>query len=385
MSGLEILSVIWDFLQVAAHRTWNLFLDHPVLWIMLLLLAMMYLKSLRDKKIEITKSESKYSKIVLDSLEKYIKGYRPTFWLPFSVLKNIWQGDKQIKDMSVYHRKLFTMFDGEVLAADFYPNNFDQLDSEVPIVFFVPGVFGMSNDSHSLEFCKILYKRAGWRSCVFNRRGYGGMPIKGTRVLGLTSYDDMHEVIKQISVMLPKTNIYLVGVSLGAANSQRYLADFSEEHIVKAAVSISSPWNAHIVTDKIKKNPFLRKGIHSYQKKLFKEQLAHQSFNELLKSKNICPQQVLKTTDNQHFDDVCSSIGLDLKVKEEYYDALSTHHLVHEIKIPMLSINSSDDLLIPVNVIPLGEIKDNPHIVHLQVTGAGHTEYFHGCKAEYVS
>lgn len=339
----------------------------------------------RNKKIKVHGADHEFNRIIQGNLQSLIKGYSPTFWLPFSAMKGIYQGDKKIPSLDIYHRVEFPMEDGEVLAIDFYPKELGDVSENAPVVMFVPGVFGMSSDVYSAKFCRMVHEKHGWRSCIFNRRGYGGMPIKGNRVVGLASYDDMHEVIKQLAQMFPKANIYLIGVSMGAANIQNYLAHYSHENIVKAACTISCPWNAHIVTEKVKRNVFLRKGIHNYQIKLFKEQLAYESFQKLLQERQICSQAVLKTKDNQDFDKVCSAAGLGLESKEEYYDALSTHTKIGKINIPVLSINSSDDLLIPPSVVPFEDIERNPFLLHLQVSGGGHIEYFHGCRADYVS
>jgi predicted alpha/beta-fold hydrolase len=320
---------------------------------------------------------------MLSSLNGLIKGYTPTFWLPFSIMKGIYQGDRKIPSIDIYHRVEFPMEDGEVLAIDFYPKEMGDVAENAPMIMFVPGVFGMSNDVYSAKFCRLVHSTLGWRTCVFNRRGYGGMPIKGSRVVGFTSYDDMHEIVKQLSQMFPKANIYLAGVSMGAANIQNYLAHYSEENLVKAACTVSCPWNAHIVTETVKRNPLLRKGIHNYQLKLFKEQLNNESFKKLLEERQICPKTVLKTTDNCHFDEVCATAGLGLQNREEYYEAMSTHNKIGRINVPVLSMNSSDDLLIRPSVVPFGDIERNPYFLHLQVTGGGHTEYFHGCKADY--
>jgi predicted alpha/beta-fold hydrolase len=339
----------------------------------------------KNKIIKVYCSDHEFNRAMLSTLGSLIKGYSPTFWLPFSVMKGVYQGDKKIPSLDIYQRVEFPMEDGEILAIDFFPKEFSDIQENAPIIMFVPGVFGMSADVYVSKFCQLVYATLGWRTCVFNRRGYGGMPIKGTRVVGFTSYDDIHEVVKQLAEMFPHANIYLTGVSMGAANIQNYLAHYSHDNIVKAACSISCPWNAHIVSEIVRRNPLLRKGIHSYQIKLFKEQLAYESFQKLLEERQICKNAVLRTTDNRDFDRVCAAIGVGLESREEYYDALSTHNKIAKINVPVLSMNSSDDLLIPPSVIPFDEIQQNPYFLHLQVTGAGHTEYFTGCKASYVS
>jgi predicted alpha/beta-fold hydrolase len=370
---------------------WTYVVRHESIWIVLAVLCnipatnlvLLLIKQRLNGRIDVVCAENPYTFAVRNELDSHIKNYKPTLWLPFSIMKSMYQGDKQFKDLSVYHRLEYKMTDGEILAVDCYPKNFLELVN-TPIIMFVPGVFGMSSDVYSLEFCKMVWNQLRWRTCVFNRRGYGGMPIRGTRVVGFTSYDDMHSVVAQLDNQFPQAGVYLVGVSMGAANIQRFLAEYPEEHRVKAAVTISSPWNAHVVSEKVKRNPLLRKGIHGYQVKLFKQQLENESFNNLLKQKNICPNAVLSTKDNKDFDYELSAKGLNHQRAEEYYEALSSHQMMDRIHVPMLSINSSDDLLIPTSVIPFEEIKLNPRIVHYQVAGGGHTEYFTGFRPRYV-
>lgn len=371
-------------------EVWTYVIRHESIWIVLAVFCILLLnpvllliKQKLNARIEVVCSDNPYTFAVRNELDPHIKSYNPTLWLPFSIMKSMYQGDKQFKDLSVYHRLEARMSDGEILAIDCYPKNFMHL-VDTPIIMFVPGVFGMSSDVYSLKFCQMIWDTLGWRACVFNRRGYGGMPIRGTRVVGFTSYDDMHSVVNQLDAQFPNAGVYLVGVSMGAANIQRFLAEYPQEHKVKAAVTISSPWNAHVVSEKVKRNPLLRKGIHSYQVKLFKQQLENESFNNLLRQKNISPETILSTKDNKDFDFKLSAKGLDHERPEEYYEALSTYQMMDRIQVPLLSINSSNDLLIPKSVIPFEEIKLNPRIVHYQVAGGGHTEYFSGLKPRYV-
>lgn len=338
----------------------------------------------RSKRIKVFAQTNDFNLFMIEKLDRLVKSYTPTFWLPFSFMRGVYQGDRRIPDMSFYARQEFEMSDGEILAIDYFPVNYEAMPEDTPIVMFIPGVFGMSSDLYSAKFCKMFKDYLGWRTCIFNRRGYGGMPIKGNRVVGFTSYDDIHCVVNTMAANFPKANIYLVGVSMGAANIQNYLSHYADEHIVKAAVTISCPWNAHIVTRKVAKNPLLRKGIHGYQLRLFKQQLEYESFNKLLETHKISKDDVLKTKSNVEFDEICATAGLGLEKLEEYYDHLSCHEKISRVSVPVLSMNTGDDILIPVSVIPFEELASNPHIIHLQVTGGGHTEYFHGCSASYV-
>ena len=62
------------------------------------------------------------------------------------------------------------MQDGEIVSLDWYPKDYESMEDDRPIVFYVPGVFGLSRDKYAYHFCKIALKSLGWRSFVYNRR-----------------------------------------------------------------------------------------------------------------------------------------------------------------------------------------------------------------------
>jgi len=68
----------------------------------------------------------------------------------------------------------------------------------------------------------------------------------------------------------------------------------------------------------------------------------------------------------------------------ELYKLVSSHELVDQIRIPLLSINSDDDLFVDNSAIPYSDIEQTDSMIQINVAGGGHIEFFSGIQAENV-
>ena len=108
----------------------------------------------------------------------FLKNYNPTAWMIHPLLKIGLCDRTKVPYLDIYSRKELTCRDGEIIALDRYPNNYEDLDDNIPTIVVVPGYLGDSRAIYIAQYCEDIYKRLGWRSCIYNRRGYGGMPFK---------------------------------------------------------------------------------------------------------------------------------------------------------------------------------------------------------------
>jgi abhydrolase domain-containing protein 1/3 len=348
-------------------------------------------KYYKNKRVKIICKETATNKDIIHSvIQKKVKKYRPTFYLPFSFMKSALNADRKVNKylyqlpfLDVYLRHELELSDHHRIYLDWYPKTFKRMDPKTPIVFFVPGVFGTSEDYYSYQFCKTLHERLGWRSFVFNRRLFMDNFI-GPKFISYFNYSDWREVLEYTKSNFPEADIYMVGVSMGALNIQKYLISFKDDPRVKAAVTISSPFNAGATSDVIAKNFFLNKIILQNQLMVFRKHLHNESYLEFLKLKNINIDAVLKCKTNREFDQRCSIRDLEMSSPSDYYSMLSSSSAIKDISIPVLSVNSEDDLLIPPTNVPMAAIQQNPNIIQLMVAGGGHIEYFTGLNCEFV-
>lgn len=83
-----------------------------------------------------------------------------------------------------------------------------------------------------------------------------------------------------------KTSIYLLGVSMGAMNVQRYLAEHQNPK-VKGAVAISSPWCAHKACESAGRHILAKSALVNNKKLLFKANFHNPVFIDGLEERGI--------------------------------------------------------------------------------------------------
>lgn len=75
---------------------------------------------------------------------------------------------------------------------------------------------------------------------------------------------------------------------------------------------------------------------------------------------------------------------LGLHSELEFYERVSVNEKVHKVMIPLLSINSKDDLVTPIESIPVEEIIENANIIQINTNGGGHIEFYSGLRPKMV-
>jgi len=269
-----------------------------------------------------------------------------------------------------------------LVPLDWYPRNYRQMAADTPIIMFVPGVFGTSHDKYALEFCKKAHQVLGWRCFVMNRRLFLTQ-LKAKKMIPYTSLTDWREAFEHVKKVFPKATIYMVGVSMGALNVQKYLIKYKDDPVVAGAVAISSPYDVGISCYQIRDNPLLRKALHGTMLRMFRTHLHHEEFVDLCKQKGIDIDKVLNSKDNFEFDTYMSIRDLELEHPDQYYALMSSHLEMEQITTPLLCVNSEDDPLIPATNVPLNSILQNEQIIQVMVAGGGHIEYFSGLRMDW--
>lgn len=220
---------------------------------------LLWIKKERDRKIQIICKKTRLNDILCEAIKPAIKKYSPTFWIPSSFLKMAVLPDKLHVNYEYFTRWKVELEDGEKVAVDIFPKNHKNLNPETPTILLLPGIYSDSNKAYCVKFCEQVRSTLGWRVCVINRRGFGGMPWTKYKLVSYVLYDDIHHIINLTAEKFPVSKLYMVGISMGAMNLQRYLGEYGKEPKLQAAVAISSPWNSMSSVKKMEKNYFVKK------------------------------------------------------------------------------------------------------------------------------
>ena len=203
----------------------------------------------------------------------------------------------------------------------------------------------------------------------------------------MTNYDkteDFREAVIHCRNEFPDAPIYLMGISMGAMNIQRYLIDYSEDPQVVGACTISSPWCSKVSAKKLANCKIFMKFLLMEYKGLIKEHYKHDHYRNLLKEKGICWNRCMQAKSNVDFDAHYGLLDSGLDSLSELYQKMDSYHSIEEVSVPMLSINSLSDLVIESTCAPLKKFPQTERLMHLEVGCGGHIEYFSGIKADMV-
>lgn len=250
------------------------------------------------------------------------------------------------------------------------------IDDGKPIAIFLPGLVGDSQTEY-IRTAVTMTNSIGYKTCVFNNRGRGGMKLKTARLYNATNYDDFEACLRHIKKTHPSSRIVAVGISLGGIVLCRYLAELGNRALVDAAMLVSvcfdfragceslelpgfnNHLNAHLTKSLIR--------IVEENREVLEKSSFNFDFDKIYQSKNL-----------REFDEsfTCRMWGYESPL--DYHDDATNRDRIHMIKKPTLCINAADDIFCPYPSLPLKQIANNPKCAMLITARGGHIGFMEG-------
>ena len=364
--------------------------------ILLIFLCCLY-KQYRDRRIHVYYNRTSRNKAIVGSIKPLLNEYNPTLWLPGSFMKIMFNGfsnskKKQEVGDDFYRRMNVELEDGEVIALDVHPQR-DHFDSGKPYsekartIIFVPGIFGHSLSIGCSQLSSLAWERLKWRTVIFNRRGYSNMPIKSDRITSFDIVSDLKQVVDYVRREYDDAPVYLVGISVGAAQIQKYLQTYGEHSGVSGAVCTAVPWDVKETGRKISSSSMVEKAMVFRAKKFVKKLVMNENLKKVLKAKKISFDKILSCKTKREVDEELYVKDTGAGSVEEYYEGLSTHTEMEKVKCPLLCVNSLDDPVSAYHMAPLEKIGSEgyEHWIQVNTGGGGHVEFFSGfCPERWI-
>lgn len=343
----------------------------------------MCLRKFKSQKVALHCQNNRQNNKVLAGLESLLKSYSPTFYMPSTFLAMAVSG-RRITSFRCYSRQMIELPDKEVVSLDWMPKSKHRLSDQAPIVVLVPGLTNDSRDVYARTFIEYAAEY-GFRACIFNRRGYACMPFNKEDPDPITwnKMDDLDFIVHKLKGEYPSANLYLAGTSMGANHIQLYAGlkgRNSQEIPVKALGCISSPYCLTAGTRNANGQLLVRKILTHQLIQTVTEHLHEENYVKAIERRGIDLEHALKSTSTDEFNERFSLAFTPYKSLAEYKDAVSGKSVVRHIKIPVLSVNSKNDDIVPFEAIPFSEIAENPNFVQVVTNGGGHLEYFSSWK-----
>lgn len=247
-----------------------------------------------------------------------------------------WRGD-------LFTREILTMTDGGTVSIDFIDD--DSLPDTAPIVIFLHTVTGSSRDtSHFVRYARTR----GWRGCVFNRRGHGGLGLTSPRFNCMGDAGDTKEQVEFVTRKFPTCSyLAMVGISAGSGLVITYLGKEGDNTPVQAACSLCPAYDiTQAFTQLANIHPLVDKHLLSAVKNHF----VTRNLEILSKESKAAVERCYQARNIHEFLTAHHPFAGYGSV-EEYFASNNPMEWVETIARPLMLVNSEDDMVcLPHNI-----------------------------------
>ncbi|MBZ4394279.1 MULTISPECIES: hydrolase [unclassified Myxococcus] len=239
----------------------------------------------------------------------------------------------------------------------------------------VVALHGLESSSQAGYITAILRGAAqrGWGATALNFRSCSGEPNRLARTYHSGHIDDALGLLRDLRARVTGP-LFAVGFSLGANVLCRLLEDQGEEAPVRAAASISAPYDLDACCAKLDgPGPF-----HRIYRERFLRTLKSKARAKLKRFPNAFDGRAMEAARTvRQFDHAVTAPLHGFNSAEHYYAESSSGPRLHAIRKPTLLISAEDDPMLQAPVIP-PEAKDNPHLSVVLTPHGGHVGFVAG-------
>uniref|UniRef100_H3B2C2 Phospholipase ABHD3 n=1 Tax=Latimeria chalumnae TaxID=7897 RepID=H3B2C2_LATCH len=303
--------------------------------------------------------------------------YYPTLWCFSGRLQTLVRVFIKSRPAVSYRNERIRTVDGGQISLDWLDNVCSERYNDPvtrPIVLILPGITGNSRQTYVLHMVRQA-ARHGYRSVVFNNRGFGGEELLTPRTFCAANSEDLERVIDHVRELYPRAPLLAVGVSMGGMILLNYLArKGSEETGIFGALTFSISWNAKESCISLEKPLNLLLFNLHLASNLRKAVYRHR---EVLQTK-VDVDYVLQSRTIREFDERYTSQMFGYESCPDYYHDASPYHKLSQIKVPVLCLNAADDPFSPLHTIPLEMARKLPNVALLVTSHGGHIGFLEG-------
>ncbi|XP_023662780.1 protein ABHD1-like isoform X1 [Paramormyrops kingsleyae] len=275
-----------------------------------------------------------------------------------------------------YRNELIRTDDGGQISLDWVDNDSGSTypdRSTRPTVLILPGLTGNSKQTYVLHaVCQAT--RRGYRSVVFNNRGFGGEELLTPITFSAADTSDLEHVICHVKKLIPQAPLLGMGVSLGGILLLNYMARKGSEADIQAGITMSVSW------DTLESCASLEQPINRL---LFNRHLAGNLCRTIKRHQKILQSvvdvdYVMKARTIREFDERYTSVIFGYKSCLDYYRDVSPGYKLPQTAVPVLCLNAADDPFSPKHALPLALAQRLPNVALLVTTHGGHIGFLEG-------
>ncbi len=265
-----------------------------------------------------------------------------------------------------YQRERVKTLDGDFFDVDWIKN------SNKNLVILLHGLEG-SSSQHYVRSQADYFSRNNFDICAMNFRSCSGEMNTTTNLYHSGETNDLGFLIEGIIESKEYKKIFLIGFSLGANVSLKYLGEKSRENI-NGCVAFSAPLDLKSCSYE------LASGFNKFYSLVFmstlRKKLLHiQKVHKLSSLENIKPKNLKTFLD---FDEYVTAPLHGFKSAEDYWSRSSSKQFLKDIKVPTLIVNAKNDPFLGRECYPSELDISNKNICFEYPEFGGHVGFIQG-------
>eukprot|EP00075_Anas_platyrhynchos_P018510 XP_027307763.1 phospholipase ABHD3 isoform X1 [Anas platyrhynchos] len=312
--------------------------------------ACYYLSSIA-KKPQLVASNKRFCRFLEEYCPVVTETYYPTIWCWEGRVQTLLRPFITSRPQVQYRNELIRTADGGQISLDWFDNN-DSLyypdASTRPTVLLLPGLTGTSKESYILHMIHQS-ETLGYRCVVFNNRGIAGEDLLTPRTYCAANTEDLEAVIHHIHSLHPSAPFMAAGVSMGGMLLLNYLGKTGRDTPLMAAAIFSAGWNVFESVESLEK-PLNWLLFNYYLTTCLQSSISrHRQMLEKLFDMDL----VMKARTVREFDKQFTSVMFGYRTIDDYYEDASPCRKLKSVGIPVLCLNSVDDVFSPGHAFAL--------------------------------
>jgi predicted alpha/beta-fold hydrolase len=265
-----------------------------------------------------------------------------------------------------YVRERVYTKDGDFFDVDWIKNSYESL------VVLLHGLEG-SSSQHYVRSQADLFSNKGFDIAAINFRSCSGEMNQTTRLYHSGETEDLDLLVNTIRQKDIYKKIFLIGFSLGANVSLKYLGEKSRTS-VDGCVAFSAPIDLRACSYELASG-FSRFYSYVFMSTLRKKVKYLQKKHKLKALKEIKPRKLKTFLD---FDELITAPLHGFKSAEDYWAKSSSKQFLGDIKVPTLIVNAKNDPFLSPECYPSDVEINNSLITTIYPEFGGHVGFIEG-------
>ena len=299
-----------------------------------------------------------------------LREYRAPWWLPGGHLQTIYARSLARNYPVQYRRERWETPDNDFIDLDWL----DPSSGGGRLIVLFHGLEGFAQSHYALSLMAIAAKQ-GWRGVVPHFRGCSG---EANRLLRSYHSGDSREIdwiLRRIKRENPRSEVYVVGVSLGGNMLLKWLGEEREaaSSVVERAITVSTPVDLVAAAGEldfgIKRILYTEYFLRTMRPKAMAKISVH--------GLTIDPRAVRASLTFRQFDDLYTAPIHGFKDAQDYWTRCNGKPWLKLIAVPTLLLNAQNDPFLPSAALPSAAEVSDAVTLEFPATG-GHVGFVSG-------